>query len=186
MGLVIATCLTLGNAVCGFVGIAVLMRYGRDATLYSCLLIFGAWAFDMIDGMVARRFGVDGPLGAILDSLCDVVSFAVLPPAIIVSIDQAERSSLVALAAGSIYVSAAILRLGRYTAGTAKPPDAGPRLWFEGLSSPAAGMCAAAAALAGVPAWPLISLLLALAALMVSTFPYPDIVKFYLIRRLPW
>jgi CDP-diacylglycerol--serine O-phosphatidyltransferase len=186
MGFVIATCLTLGNAICGFIGIALLMLHARDATVYSCLLIFGAWVFDMIDGAVARRFGVDGPLGAILDSLCDVVSFAVLPAAIIVSVDQAERWSLVALGAGSIYVSAAILRLGRYAAGIAKPSEASPRLWFTGLSSPAAGMSVAAAVLAAVPAWSQISLLLALATLMVSTFPYPDIVKFFFIRRLPW
>ena len=185
MRLAIATLLTLGNAVCGFVGIALLILHGHDAIVVACLLIFAAWLFDMIDGMVARRLGVDGPLGAVLDSLCDVVSFGVLPAAILISTARAGVEEALMIAAGAIYTSMAILRLGRYTMKAAESPGGERRFWFEGLSSPAAGMCFGSAVLVSAPAWIQAILMLALSLLMVSTLPYPDLVKFYLARRLP-
>jgi len=185
MRLAIATLFTLANAICGFIGIAVLMLlYGPQVTT-ACLLVFGAWFFDMADGMVARRLGVDGPLGAALDSLCDVVSFGVLPAAILVHGSEADPAQLFAIVASSTYLLAAIFRLGRYTATALADSAAKPRLWFEGLPVPAAAMCFAAAVLASIPAGVQAVLAIVLALLMVSTLPYPDVVKFYLRRKLP-
>src|SRR5262249_8038008 len=121
------TLFTLANAICGFIGIAVLMLlYGPQVTT-ACLLVFGAWFFDMADGMVARRLGVDGPLGAALDSLCDVVSFGVLPAAILVHGSEADPAQLFAIVASSTYLLAAIFRLGRYTATALADSAAKPR-----------------------------------------------------------
>jgi CDP-diacylglycerol--serine O-phosphatidyltransferase len=185
MRLAIATLLTLGNAICGFVGIALLAFRGGQAIVVACLLVFGAWLFDMIDGIVARRLGVEGPLGAVLDSLCDVVSFGLLPAVILLDAGWEGTARIFAITAGAIYLSAAILRLGRYTVKAMLAPATGPRLWFEGLSSPAAAMCFGAAVLASAPGLLQAILAVLLALLMVSKVPYPDLVKFYLERRLP-
>lgn len=185
MRLAIATLLTLANAVCGFVGIALLLGLGESAVTPACLLVFGAWLFDMLDGVVARQLGVESPLGAVLDSLCDVVSFGALPPAILV-VDRWDGPAwALPVAAGATYLTAAILRLGRYTAKAMAAPVGQTRLWFDGVSSPGAAMCFAAAVLASTPVWLQVILTVLLALLMVSALPYPDIAKFYLDRRLP-
>jgi CDP-diacylglycerol--serine O-phosphatidyltransferase len=185
MRLAIATLFTFAHAICGFIGIAVLMHlYGPQVTT-ACLLVFGAWLFDTADGMVARRLGVDSPLGATLDSLCDVVSFAVLPAAILVHGSEADYAQLFAIVASSTYLLAAIFRIARYTATTLADSAAKPRFWFEGLPVTAAAMCFAAAVLASIPAVVQAVLAIVLALLMVSTLPYPDLVKFYLPRKLP-
>src|SRR5262249_26470418 len=85
----------------------------------------------------------------------------------------------------SPYWPPAFFPLGRYTATALADSAAKPRLWFEGLPVPAAAMCFAAAVLASIPAGVQAVLAIVLALLMVSTLPYPDVVKFYLRRKLP-
>lgn len=183
LGFAVASALTLGNAACGFAGVLALALQGPSAIPVAVGLIFGAWLFDTVDGMAARAFKVSGLFGAMLDSVCDVVSFGVLPALIAVEAGRGSVPLAAAVVGAGVYLAAALFRLSRYTV-KALTADAGAdRLWFEGLSSAAAAMAVAACALAA-PAWAVVAAAALTGPLMVSNLPYPDLVKFYLRRRL--
>lgn len=170
--------LTLANAACGFAALVWLLA---AHSLSSAWFVFLAWGFDMADGPAARRLGVSSPFGAVLDSLCDAVSFGVFPGLLI-----ATAGGLASWIAGAAYLAAALVRLSRFTAaaldGAARPPPTHPRV-FTGLPSPAAAMAVASVALFGAgPA--ILPLSGAIAAgLMVSPLPYVDLVDLVAGRR---
>lgn len=179
--LALASGLTLGNAGCGFAGILALAVGGETAGPAASALIFGAWLFDTVDGMAARRLGVSGPFGAVLDSVCDLVSFGVLP-ALLVAIASGV-SPLIGGLCGGAYLAGALLRLSRYTMKALSGAESGDRLWFEGLASPAAAMALAVTTLAA-PTWAPLGAIV-MPVLMVSKIQYPDLTKFYIQRRIP-
>jgi CDP-diacylglycerol---serine O-phosphatidyltransferase len=67
---------TIANLACGFVGIQQVFEGNLQ---YASYCIYLAAFFDFLDGFVARLFKTTSELGKQLDSLCDVVSFGVLP-----------------------------------------------------------------------------------------------------------
>ena len=75
--------LTLGNLLCGCVGIVFVLNGFLFSGFWLMLI---AAVLDFFDGFVARLLKVSGPLGAELDSLADMVTFGVLPSAIVYSI----------------------------------------------------------------------------------------------------
>ena len=72
----IPNAVTSMNLVCGLVGIVFALRSRLDLAFY-CMI--AAAVFDFLDGFVARAFKACSPMGKELDSLCDLVSFGVLP-----------------------------------------------------------------------------------------------------------
>src|SRR5678815_1229453 len=68
--------LTLSNLLMGTIAILATFQPNFLLVMY---LIGGCLLADIMDGALARKLGVDGPLGIQLDSLADVVSFGVLP-----------------------------------------------------------------------------------------------------------
>ncbi len=68
--------LTLGNLLCGCLGIQQLLN-GNPEWAPWLMLISGV--LDFFDGMLARALNVLSDIGKDLDSLADVVSFGVLP-----------------------------------------------------------------------------------------------------------
>jgi len=64
------------NIACGIVGVVFAFRGRCDLALY---LMLAAGLFDFCDGFAARALGAYSDIGKELDSLCDVVSFGVLP-----------------------------------------------------------------------------------------------------------
>ncbi|MCQ2182725.1 MAG: CDP-diacylglycerol--serine O-phosphatidyltransferase [Bacteroidales bacterium] len=64
------------NIVCGTAGIVLVMKERVDLAF---LLMLAAAVFDFLDGFAARALGAYSDMGKELDSLCDVVSFGVLP-----------------------------------------------------------------------------------------------------------
>ncbi len=68
--------LTLGNLVCGCLGIIYAFQYPPYAPAY---FIWGASVFDFFDGFVARSMNTSASFGKQLDSLADLISFGVLP-----------------------------------------------------------------------------------------------------------
>jgi len=179
----VANGLTLGNAACGFAGVLALALQGPAAVPLAAGLVFAGWLFDTVDGMAARAFGVTGRFGAALDSLCDVVSFGVLPALLAVETAGAPLRAA-AVAAAALYLACALLRLARYTVKAAGEPAGGERLWFQGMPSTAAAMTVAALALAA-PGWPAAAAAVIAGPLMASSAPYPDLTRLYLSRRLP-
>lgn len=68
--------ITTLNLVCGALGVVAVFRGTPDIALY-CML--AAAVFDFCDGLVARLLKAYSPMGKELDSLCDMVSFGLLP-----------------------------------------------------------------------------------------------------------
>ena len=68
--------LTLGNLVCGCLGIIYAFQYPPYAPAY---FIWAASVFDFFDGFVARTMNTSASFGKQLDSLADMISFGVLP-----------------------------------------------------------------------------------------------------------
>lgn len=147
---------TIGNGLAGFASIHFATKDALgDAQLWNLAaggwLIFAAIVFDMLDGRVARLARRTSDFGGQLDSLCDVISFGVAPPMLmlrtvsLVLHGQVERTSV--LAAGiaverlvwcvaGMYVACAALRLARFN--VENDPDESAHLAFSGLPSPGA------------------------------------------------
>lgn len=68
--------ITSMNILCGVVGVIFAFK-GRFDVAFP--LMIAAAAFDFCDGLAARMLGAYSDFGKELDSLCDVVSFGVLP-----------------------------------------------------------------------------------------------------------
>jgi CDP-diacylglycerol--serine O-phosphatidyltransferase len=139
---VFPTLLTAGNLACGVTAILCAAHYDAGhpwMLLIGATLIFAAMIFDMFDGKVARMTRTQGPFGAELDSLADVVSFGVAPAILV--------HRLVLGAPGVFYVGErlmwfitvlypvlAAIRLARYN--VEHSDEATP--WFRGVPSPGA------------------------------------------------
>lgn len=197
---VLPTLITLGNAVCGFGAITFAAKVGPEtiegnSLLIASLLIFGGMVFDMLDGHTARLTKQTSNFGAQLDSLCDVITFGVAPPFVMLKLSTAYHPRLLWVIA-VLYILCALLRLARFNVET---DEQGSHDSFSGLPSPAAaGMVASFAIVMpqlreltdeGMPAMTqdlgrlLISavhiglplLTLAVACLMVSRIRYPHV-----------
>lgn len=68
--------ITSMNVVCGIIGVVFAFK-GRFE--YAFYLMLAAAVFDFLDGFSARLLGAYSDMGKELDSLCDIVSFGVLP-----------------------------------------------------------------------------------------------------------
>lgn len=173
---VLPTLLTLGNAICGFGAITILARVGPtfdvvpgDLTAYdpaaemvkAAQLIFLAMLFDALDGSAARLTNQTSEFGAMLDSLCDVVSFGVAPAFMMLKLtdprhrlmDTLQLKDATPASMGTIFqapfdypidvlwtiaalfLACAILRLARFNVETDEEDD---HAGFSGLPSPAA------------------------------------------------
>ena len=109
--------LTLGNLFCGLGAVASVALYGADAFREDhpfALFLGFALLLDVLDGWVARKLGVAGPLGLQLDSLADAVTFGAAPSLALFFVLQERNpgsawflSLAVAapLALGSVYLS---------------------------------------------------------------------------------
>jgi len=117
--------ITLGNLAFGCVGIV--MAFDGNLS-YAVYCIWLAMFLDFFDGFAARLLNVSSPMGKELDSLADLVSFGVLPSAIIYQLFQSPTylpmiSFLIALFSA--------LRLAKFNIDTNQEND------FIGLPTPA-------------------------------------------------
>lgn len=208
----VPTWCTLGNGICGVlaiieVGIGLALQEGEDLTRawhlhLAAWLVLGGMVFDGVDGFVARALGETSDYGAMLDSLCDLLSFGAAPAFLVFAI--AWRPELLAerwperllLATSVAYAVGATVRLARFTSNTT--PDEDSHRTFRGLPSPAAAGVVVGAVLVSrllpedqvTPAsgWFRVALIvgtLAAGALMVSPVPYPHVINRYLKKASP-
>ena len=166
------------------------MAHYRDAVWY----IFGAMAFDALDGRLARMGGKESLFGAEFDSLADVVSFGLAPALMVFFLiirPAAGDQTLLSVGGliGFIYLLCAAIRLARFNVIThpllQRPGNKPSNKDFVGLPVPAAAGTVAALVLfllnllehdkslqwitLGLP-----PLLLLVAMLMVSMVRYPS------------
>jgi CDP-diacylglycerol--serine O-phosphatidyltransferase len=148
---------TLGNAICGFGAMYVVVLepanagadwwtqwFAHHRFLASAYLIFLAMVFDALDGRLARFTRHTTDFGGQLDSLADVISFGVAPAFLALQLFRHEVAHLflpVALsrliwAFGAIYLSCAALRLARFNVSNEHGEQ--HHFSFLGLPSPGA------------------------------------------------
>ena len=162
---------TMANMFCGYACIVHAM-HGELAT--AALFIGFAFVLDMLDGRIARMTGTTSAFGVEFDSLADVISFGVAP-AILSFKWGLEPLGQIGWAAGFLFVSAAAVRLARFNIQSGTQD----KRYFVGLPSPAAAVVPAATVFAYpagfqgyFEAWPVISMMIVPALLMVSTIRY--------------
>jgi len=171
---VIPNTITSMNLLCGVVGVIFAFKDRPDIAF---LLMLAAAVFDFLDGLAARALDAYSDIGKELDSLCDVVSFGVLPSLML-------HRTMVSLSGESVwsYVPLVLavfsaLRLAKFNV------DERQHSGFIGLPTPAAAMlcgalCSFAFAEPGTAparfcaaAWGLPLLAILLSALLVSEVP---------------
>ena len=141
----VADAVTVANAALGFAAAAVA---AVNPALAARLLLLAAIA-DGLDGVLARRYG-GTEVGQVLDSLADVASFAVAPAVFVFAVARAEwgvaadGAGVAALLLPGLFVAAAVLRLGLYTAEDLNGATT------EGVQTTLAGTLLAAGYLAGL------------------------------------
>ncbi|WP_221031598.1 CDP-diacylglycerol--serine O-phosphatidyltransferase [Actomonas aquatica] len=198
--------MTAGNLFCGFVACIkcvqahYLMR-GSDvitpgaSVLFSeaVWLIFGAMAFDVLDGRLARMGGKESLFGGEFDSLADVISFGLTPALMMFFLILSPTQGYpifqkIGWCFGFVYLLCAAIRLARFNVIThpliIRDKKSGSKD-FVGLPVPAAAGTVAALVLfllnlakhdRELQMWALAlpPLLLLIAVLMVSTIRYPS------------
>jgi CDP-diacylglycerol--serine O-phosphatidyltransferase len=188
LGVSPADVVTMGNALCGFVAIALVARTWTgvpaggelrlsddDVVLAAGLIVAGAM-LDTVDGVVARRFGSSG-LGEHLELMGDVVTFG-LAPTILFAVDAAAYGGpwpALALVVAAGYAMAVLLRLARYASHSSGLAAGGGRRLLRGLPSPPSAMAAVSVVLLHPPAPVALAAMTALAVLMLARFPFPRV-----------
>jgi CDP-diacylglycerol---serine O-phosphatidyltransferase len=198
--------MTAGNLFCGFVAVIkciqahYLMRGGgiitpEAAELFSHAVwfIFGAMAFDMLDGRLARMGGRESLFGAEFDSLADVVSFGLAPALMVFFLILSPTQGYplfqnIGWLLAFVYLLCAAVRLARFNVITnplLRRDAHDSNKDFVGLPVPAAAGAVAALVLfllemsmldRSLQHWALAlpPLMVLIAVLMVSTIRYPS------------
>jgi len=118
--------LTLTN-----LGAGVVALFYLDIRIALICMTVGLVA-DVFDGAAARALGVDGDLGALLDSLADLVTFCVVPA--VISHHNLYGKSHLASAILVLYVVMGAYRLARFIISTEEGTD------FQGMPTPASAI----------------------------------------------
>ncbi len=147
--------ITIGNGICGFAALVKLFKVdvaaaeGTPVLEGEQFIVFAAWlvllgmVFDVFDGQVARLTGRTSDLGAELDSLCDLVTFGLVPAVMVVRMNMvyARAWQYWVWFLCLLYFVGALLRLARFN--VENDHDESSHLCFKGLPSPAAAGCVA-------------------------------------------
>jgi CDP-diacylglycerol--serine O-phosphatidyltransferase len=137
-GFHLADFLTLANAACGVAGVFLAMLHVATGSaalfLLAAAMAPAAFAFDVLDGRVARMRHQHSVLGRELDSLADVISFGVAPAALGFSAGLTGGWDWIVL---TYFVCCGVSRLARYNV-TAETLSAGADKvrYFEGTPIP--------------------------------------------------
>jgi CDP-diacylglycerol--serine O-phosphatidyltransferase len=199
--------MTAGNLFCGFMSVihciqarlaetsggGYLGSTNTDHYRYAVYFIFGAAAFDTLDGRLARMGGRESLFGAEFDSLADVISFGIAPALMMFFFILSPTTGYewfrnIGWCVGFIYLLCAAMRLARFNVITnpllrrsAKESSKD----FVGLPVPAAASTVAAMVLflidlvhhdKSLNRWALAlpPLMVMIALLMMSTIRYPS------------
>ena len=137
-GMHLADLFTLANAGCGVAGVFLAMAYVGSQSMAqffaAAALTPVAFAFDVIDGRVARWRHTHSALGRELDSLADVISFGVAPAALAYAAGLRGAWDWAALI---YFVCCGVSRLARYNVTAEQLAEgAGKVPYFEGTPIP--------------------------------------------------
>jgi CDP-diacylglycerol--serine O-phosphatidyltransferase len=131
---------TLGNAACGVGAVFLAMLYMASGNLthfyIAAALAPAAFAFDVLDGRIARARHQHSALGRELDSLSDIISFGVAPAALGFAAGMQGGWDAAALI---YFVCCGVSRLARFNVtaeSLAGASDSGKVAYFEGTPIP--------------------------------------------------
>jgi CDP-diacylglycerol--serine O-phosphatidyltransferase len=129
---------TLANAACGLAGVFLAMHYvaADSASLFllAAAMAPAAFAFDVLDGRIARMRHQHSVLGRELDSLADVISFGVAPAALGFAAGLRGGWDWVVL---TYFVCCGVSRLARYNVTAEALSEGGEKVkYFEGTPIP--------------------------------------------------
>lgn len=164
---------TLINAFLGF--LAIIKAFEGDFLTASYCIVCAA-CMDMIDGRLARFFGVTTDFGMELDSLCDAISFCCVP-AIVMYSWCLHAQGFLGLVVLVCYLWSGLFRLARFNVTTSCVKD-----HFTGLPTTFSAVCIASV-LACMPygnervALYSMLMMVTLSVLMVSTIQFPSCKK---------
>ncbi len=168
--LVVPSLFTFANMLLGFAAILVAQR---GAFSLAAGLILLAAVCDSLDGRLARMLGATTKFGVELDSLSDLVSFC-LAPAFILHAWRLHELGRVGAAVGGFFLVAGAGRLARFNVVSVAMSNR----YILGLTTTMSGVALMALLYAAesegwsLPATPLALVVIAFAALMVTTLPY--------------
>ena len=184
--------MTVANGVCGFLALAVVgglwLGDANDGPgldhdqLVAALWLYGiGMVFDVLDGPVARWCGSSG-LGPVLDTICDTITFGLLPALLFVASTHGEASWRgPVLVAAAMYVALTMLRLARHAKfeadehAAAKLAGREPvRAPFTGMPSPVGGNCVLAIVVLTPPPALAVAVVGVVALLLIADISYPD------------
>jgi CDP-diacylglycerol--serine O-phosphatidyltransferase len=178
--------LTTAGLFCGFYSLVASFQQDFEK---AALAIVAAFAFDGLDGRVARVTHTTSAFGVEYDSLSDLVAFGVAPAFLCLTWGLGDTGRLGWLAA-FLFTACGALRLARFNVQAGKT-----RLTsFRGLPIPAAaGLLATLAMLSIHMGWTrfpsagvVLGLLYVLSFLMVSNIPYRSFKDLAFFRQKPF
>lgn len=149
-GFHLADFFTLGNAACGVGAVFLAMLYLATGEvvhfLAAAALAPAAFAFDVLDGRIARARHQHSALGRELDSLSDVISFGVAPAALGFAAGMQGGWDVAALI---YFVCCGVSRLARYNVTAESLSGAAGKVdYFEGTPIPTSVLLTALLAIA--------------------------------------
>ncbi len=160
---------TMANLLLGM--LALLYAFSGRYEL-SVSLIFIAMVMDGIDGKLAVKLNVCTHLGKQLDSLCDLVSFGVVPSAVLYNLVLQEYG-VIGITLALLFPAAGAYRLARFNITASSSPG------FTGLPITIAGGALASLVFHNhlYTTWMTPVFMGVLTLLMVSRIPYPAVKK---------
>lgn len=159
----IADFVTFGNAALGILAILSLTQGPGERTLaIAMLLVITAAGCDLLDGMLARKFG-SSPWGIGFDACADAISFGFAPAGAILL--WSHNNAFGWAPAGCMAV-AVVVRLLRFV-------RTRPAKHFQGMPSPFGALTVYSLLLMTPPVWWSTLPLFFVAALMISEIPFP-------------
>lgn len=169
----LADLFTITNFLMGL-GALLLATHG-EVRLAIELVLIGV-ILDGVDGAVARMGKGGGPLGGVLDTLADALTFvttsAVIAFFALTTEERTPLGYLAILVPLGLYAVCGVLRLARFEA----LRDQGrTKHYFSGIPTPAAAITLLALVLVEVPDWALLVTAVYLAILMVSRVRFPKL-----------
>lgn len=151
------------------------------------LVLFGV-IMDGVDGAVARLGKGGGPLGGVLDTLADALTFITTSAVVaFFSLRHAlgphpsALNYIAILAPLGLYAVCGVLRLARFES---LRDDGKKRYYFSGIPSPAAAVTLLSLVLVDVPPWVLLVSAVYVALLMVSRVRFPKLRGWYAVTSV--
>lgn len=170
----LADLFTIVNALMGLG--ALLLATQGEIRLAVELVLIGV-IMDGVDGAVARLGKGGGPLGGVLDTLADTITF-VTTSAVVTFFHLTHQGSTswgeyaLILAPLALYVVCGMLRLARFES---LRDDGKKRYYFSGIPTPAGAIMLLSMVLVDLPMWVILTVSAYIAVLMVSRIRFPKL-----------